>query len=770
MAEQYFVKGQLNQMIFQNQQTQFSIASISVEDTDLELDEQELVVKGHFPALTHGNDYIFYGQMQTHPKFGEQLSVFTYEKELPKTEDSLVKYLSSDLFYGIGQKTAKKIVDTLGINAVDDILRDESKLDEVIGVKSETKKQFIADLRLHQGFEQVTVELAKYGVGLQLARKLYEAYAERTIQQLQDNPYDFVFHVDGFGFQRADEIAQFLGIKDDHPTRVQAGILHVLDEEASNGHVYTELAHLIERLNQLLFQGQTIEDEESLLDHLNHLVEESLVVLENQRLYLPQLYFAEEGVASQLTRLLETEEETSYDESELLATIGEIEEQEGIAYGEEQYEAVKKALDHKVMLLTGGPGTGKTTVVKGILHCYETLFQKNKPKRQSDFILAAPTGRAAKRLTESTGLKAKTIHSLLGWSGEEEFEFNGSNQLSGKMIIVDEFSMVDIWLANRLLKAVPTDMKVIFVGDEDQLPSVGPGQVLADLLTSEAVPVCRLQEIYRQKNDSYIVKLAHDIKHDQLPEQSVGKKADFNFIDTSSDHAIDTIEQIVTKALDKGYTMRDIQVLAPMYRTKVGIHELNQSLQHIFNPKMEKKREIEHFQSIFRTGDKVIQLVNQPEKDVFNGDIGEIIAVKYAKEAESKKDELIIDFEGLEVSYTRQDFNQIMLAYAISIHKSQGSEFPIVILPIVRPFKRMLVKNLIYTAVTRGKSSLIICGHYDIFLEGLQKGDAFKRQTTLVERIHAFHGTTTELVSTDATNLDHMEVDEKEEFSPYDFM
>ncbi|WP_411953519.1 ATP-dependent RecD-like DNA helicase [Alkalibacillus sp. S2W] len=770
MAEQYFVKGQLNQMIFQNQQTQFSIASISVADTDLELDEQELVVKGHFPALTHGNDYIFYGQMQTHPKFGEQLSVFTYEKELPKTEDSLVKYLSSDLFYGIGQKTAKKIVDTLGMNAVDDILRDESKLDEVIGLKSETKKQFIADLRLHQGFEQVTVELAKYGVGLQLARKLYEAYAERTIQQLQDNPYDFVFHVDGFGFQRADEIAKSLGIIDEHPTRVQAGILHVLDEEASNGHVYTELAPLIDRLNQLLFQGQVIEDAESLLDHLNHLVEESLVVLENQRLYLPQLYFAEEGVASQLTRLLETEEEVSYDESELLATIGEIEEQEGIAYGEEQYEAVKKALDHKVMLLTGGPGTGKTTVVKGILHCYETLFQKNKPKRQSDFILAAPTGRAAKRLTESTGLKAKTIHSLLGWSGEEEFEFNGSNQLSGKMIIVDEFSMVDIWLANRLLKAVPTDMKVIFVGDEDQLPSVGPGQVLADLLTSEAVPVCRLQEIYRQKNDSYIVKLAHDIKHDQLPEQAVGKKADFNFIDTSSDHAIDTIEQIVTKALDKGYTMRDIQVLAPMYRTKVGIHELNQSLQHIFNPKMEKKREIEHFQSIFRTGDKVIQLVNQPEKDVFNGDIGEIIAVKYAKEAESKKDELIIDFEGLEASYTRQDFNQIMLAYAISIHKSQGSEFPIVILPIVRSFKRMLVKNLIYTAVTRGKSSLIICGHYDIFLEGLQKGDAFKRQTTLVERIHAFHGKTTEPVSTDATHLDHLEVDEKEDFSPYDFM
>ncbi|MET3682503.1 exodeoxyribonuclease V alpha subunit [Alkalibacillus flavidus] len=771
MAEHYYAKGQLNQMIFQNQQTQFSIASISVVETDIDIDEKDLVVKGHFPALTHGNDYIFYGQMQNHPKFGDQLNVFTYEKELPKTEDSLVKYLASDLFYGIGEKTASKIVDTLGLNAVDDILRDESKLDEVVGLKAETKKQFIADLRLHQGFEQVTVELAKYGVGLQLAQKLYDVYAENTIKQLQDNPYDFVFYVDGFGFQRADEIAKTIGIEDNHPTRVQAGILHVLDEESTNGHVYVELPSLVTRLNELLFRGQTEETKQSLHDYLNQLVDDELIVMEADRIYLPQLYFAEEGVASQLTRLLETNEDLTFDESELMAAIGDVEEQEGIAYGEEQYEAVKKALNEKVMLLTGGPGTGKTTVVKGILHCYEALFQKKEQKKQSDYILAAPTGRAAKRLTESTGIKAKTIHSLLGWSGEEEFEYNASNQLSGKVMIVDEFSMVDIWLANRLLKAVPADMKVIFVGDEDQLPSVGPGQVLADLLASQSIPVCRLQDIYRQKNDSYIIKLAHDIKHDQLPEQSVGKKADFNFIDTSSDYAVDTIEKIVTKALEKGYSMRDIQVLAPMYKTKVGIHELNDSLQQIFNPKEESKRELLHFQSVYRTGDKVIQLVNQPEKDVFNGDIGEIVAVKDAKEADSNKDELIINFEGLEVSYTRQDLNQIMLAYAISIHKSQGSEFPIVIMPIVRPFKRMLVKNLIYTAVTRGKASLIICGDYDIFLEGLQKGDAYERRTTLVSRIQAFLGHNVEQVPQSAEqNLENAEVDEQEEFSPYDFM
>ncbi|GAA0457162.1 SF1B family DNA helicase RecD2 [Alkalibacillus silvisoli] len=766
MADELYAKGQLNHMIFHNQETQFSIASVSVSDSNIELDEEELVVKGHFPPLTHGNDYIFYGTMQQHAKFGDQLQVFTYEKELPKTEESLVKYLSSDLFYGIGNKTAQKIVDLLGINAVDDILRDETRLDQVIGLKPEMKKQFISDLRMHQGFEQVTVELAKYGIGLQLAHKIYEEYHENTLKQLNDNPYQFVFDVDGFGFQRADEIAESMGIKDNHPTRVQAGVLHVLDQGASNGHVFIEKKQIFNQLNALLYQGKIVEDEQSIEEHLELLVKEELIVTEGVRIYLPQLYFAEEGVASQLTRILATKQDISYDESELLKTIGEIEEQEGIAYGEEQYEAVKKALDEKVMLLTGGPGTGKTTVVKGIIHCYEVLFQKNQNKHQSDYVLAAPTGRAAKRLSESTGLKAKTIHSLLGWSGEEHFEYHGGNQLKGKVLIVDECSMVDIWLFNSLLKAVPKEMKVIFVGDEDQLPSVGPGQVLADLLKSQAIPVCQLKEIYRQKHDSYIVKLAHDIKNGEIPMQSVGKKDDYNFIETNTEYALHTIEQIVKKALDKGYTMKDIQVLAPMYKTKVGIHDLNETLQNIFNPKEEKKRELEHFKTSFRTGDKVIQLVNQPEKDVYNGDIGEIIAIKHAKEAKSKKDELIIDFEGLEVSYTRQDFNQIMLAYAISIHKSQGSEFPIVILPVVRSFKRMLVKNLIYTAITRGKSSLIICGSYDVFLEGLKKQLAYERNTSLVSRIQAYN------LSNPNSNTENLEPDSEleENFSPYDFM
>lgn len=762
MEQKKYVKGKLNHMIFHNQEELFSIASITIIDTNEQISEEELVVKGYFPPLTHGNEYIFYGNLTVHPKFGEQYDVFTYEKELPKTEESLVKYLSSDLFYGIGKKTAERIVNHLGVQAIEKILADESVLDQIPGMTEKLKKRFVSDLQLHQGFDQVTLELAKHGIGLQLAQKIYDVYQEKTIKQLKENPYSFVFTIEGFGFQRADDIAQSIGIEKNHPSRIQAGILHILELESLDGHVYVEEKNLINKTIKLLFPKQMdLIDENEILNHIQFLENEQAIVKENEKVYLPHLYYAEEGIASQLKRIMDLEVEEIYDESELLKIIGEIEEKEGIAYGEEQYEAIKSALNEKVMILTGGPGTGKTTVIKGIIQCYDAFLKAtNKKQHESNYILTAPTGRAAKRLSESTGLKAKTIHSLLGWMGEEEFEYNASNQLEGKILIVDEFSMVDVWLANRLLKAVPSDMKVIFVGDEDQLPSVGPGQVLSDLLRSEQIPISRLTEIYRQKEDSFIIKLAHKIKNNEIDDLNLTKKDDFNFIECKQEQVLSVIEQIVKKAVERGYQKKDIQILAPMYKTNVGIHQLNNTLQNIFNPDDENMRSIQHFDQILKTGDKVIQLVNQPEKQVFNGDIGEIVAIKKATETESKKEEVVIDYDGLLVSYTKQELNQIMLAYAISIHKSQGSEFPIVILPVVKAFKRMLVKKLLYTAITRSKTSLIICGERDALIDGLLKEDHYDRKTTLVERINFMFKVLT------PPKL----LDEEDELSPYDFM
>ncbi|MGM8214205.1 SF1B family DNA helicase RecD2 [Bacillaceae bacterium W0354] len=765
MEHKGFVKGKLNHMIFHNQDELFSIASVSIIDTNEPVTEEELVVKGHFPPLTYGNEYTFYGDIIQHPKFGEQYNVFTYEKELPKTEDSLIKYLSSDLFYGIGQKTAQRIVQSLGINAVDRILEDESVLEHIQGMTAQIKSRFIADLRMHQGFERVTIELAKHGIGLQMAQKIYDAFQEETIKQIKENPYALVFKIDGFGFQRADEIAQSIGIEKDHPERVQAGILHILELESMDGHVFVEQNDLIIKTNQILFPRQPFEHSDVDYDkYVEQLEQEQMIVKENNRIYLPQLYFAEEGIASQLKRIIDVNDEDTLDESELLKIIGDIEETEGFSYGEEQYEAIKLALSEKVMILTGGPGTGKTTVIKGIIQCYDAFIKNNNLKQHdSNYILTAPTGRAAKRLSEATGLKAKTIHSLLGWAGDDQFEHDAGNPLKGKILIVDEFSMVDVWLANRLLKAVPSDMKVIFVGDEDQLPSVGPGQVLADLLRSNQLRVSRLSEIYRQKENSFIIKLAHKIKNDEVNQLPLSKKDDFNFFACKQDQTLSVVEQIVKKAIAKGYTKKDIQVLAPMYKTNTGIHQLNTALQNIFNPFQKTKRQVQHFENVLRTGDKVIQLVNQPEKQVYNGDIGEIVAIKKPNESESKKEELIIDFEGQLVTYTKQEFNQIMLAYAISIHKSQGSEFPIVIMPVVRSFKRMLVKKLLYTAITRSKSSLIICGEYDAFIEGLSKDEAYQRRTTLVDRVNV-------IFNLEKNDSQTHEKQDEEELSPYDFM
>ncbi|UOR12220.1 SF1B family DNA helicase RecD2 [Halobacillus amylolyticus] len=763
--ERPYVKGELNRMIFHKESEHFSIASIIVTETNEDFNEKSIVIKGHFPPLEEGETYVFNGEFQDHKKFGRQYQVDFYKRLLPESKDGLIVYLSSDLFHGIGKKTAERIVDHLGEQAISTILNDPGVLKDVPKLAKEKRDTLYNTLKEHQGFEHVMIHLNQYGFGLKLSQKIYEAFKDQTLAIIEEDPYQLVFKVDGFGFHRADEMARMQELPIDHPTRLRAACLYILQQSLSAGHVYLPTETCLLQVESLLNSGagEPITFEQ-LSKQVIHLAEDRYVFIEDERMYLPSLFHAENGFCNQLERIMDEEHETKHTQADLLKIIGDMEEEESISYGEDQFAAIEKALQSKVMILTGGPGTGKTTVIKGIIRAYSTLHELSTDKTDYDqgepfpFILAAPTGRAAKRMTESTGLPASTIHRLLVWDGHDSFDKNQNNQLEGKVLIIDEFSMVDMWLANQLFRAIPSDMQVLIVGDEDQLPSVGPGQVLADLLASEQLPSVQLSEVYRQKEGSKIIQLAHEIKNNQCTMQSLKKDHDFNFIQAKEHQLKGLITNIVKKALDKGIEPREVQVLAPMYRTEVGIHKLNEEIQRVVNPKSKQKRDLTFKEMTYRKGDKVIQLVNQPEDGVYNGDIGEIAAIFRAEENVDQVEQVVVEYDGKEVVYPKKNLNNLMHAYCTSIHKSQGSEFSIVILPVVRGYRRMLRKNLLYTAITRSKHSLIICGDPSAFLEGVQTRDTNLRYTYLAEKLKQ------------ETTQDLQEDEEEEELSPYDFM
>ncbi|WP_067727319.1 SF1B family DNA helicase RecD2 [Oceanobacillus damuensis] len=762
--EQGYIKGKIVNTIFHNEAEHFSIVKISVQDTNEEFKEKEIVAKGYFSNLQEQTTYYFYGEFERHVRFGLQYKVSSYKTIIPDTKEGLAAYLSSDLFYGIGEKTAERIIGHLGETAISKILNDSSVLNDIPGLKKETAERLATSLKENQGFEHVAVHLSKYGIGLKMAQKVYQIYKEDAMNILDRDPYQYVFDIEGFGFRTADEIARQKGLPLTHPNRIGAGCIYVLQKSIQDGHVYLPIDLCSDQVRELLAVHPA--ETSIITDRLEEMNTEKKVIIHEGNVYLPSLYYAEDGFASNLKRIISKpiEEETSL--AEMLKIIGEIEESEVLSYGKEQFSAINQSLHSKIMILTGGPGTGKTTVIKGIIKAYAAIHQlsldpKDYEKKQVyPFILTAPTGRAAKRLNESTGLPALTIHRLLGWNGSS-FDKDEQEQLSGKFLIVDEFSMVDIWLANSLFKAIPDDMQVLLVGDEDQLPSVGPGQVLSDLLKSDLMPLVSLNEVYRQKEGSKIIQLAHEIKNDACSEQSLQNDKDFSFISCNEHHILQVIASIFKKAQDKGLDVRDIQVLAPMYRTQAGITMINKELQQLVNPKVNRKREVTFNDVIYRVGDKVIQLVNQPEHGVYNGDIGEIAAIFKEDENKENVEQIVITYEDREVVYVRQDYVNFTHAYCISIHKSQGSEFPIVILPVVSAYNRMLRKNLLYTAITRSKESLIICGEQQAFLRGIQTMDTNKRYTSLKEQL-------TERLKD--VSVPEMKETEAGEISPYDFM
>ncbi|MCR8928496.1 ATP-dependent RecD-like DNA helicase [Priestia megaterium] len=738
--ERHYISGTSIVTVFHNEENLYNVTRIRIKKTNLEIEDKETVVTGYFPKLNEDEVYTFYGEFKEHPKFGLQFHVEQFKKELPQSRQGVVQYLSSDLFHGIGKKTAENIVDALGERAIFRILQNESVLKEVPRLSADKAEALVTQLREHQGLEEVMVKLTDLGFGPQLSMKIFQAYKQEALEIVQNNPYQLVEDIQGIGFSRADELGKRLGMATNHPDRLRAGILYVIEQECNQmGHVYVTADQLYGKTAELLRKSRHENlSEMDLTREVDALKADKKLIIQDEKIYFPPLFYAEKGLVKAIQKIMaQTQYEEQFPESEFLLALGELEERLDVQYAPSQRKGIQTALMSPMLLLTGGPGTGKTTVIKGIVELYAELhgcsLNPGDYKKDEAFpvLLVAPTGRAAKRMSEATGLPAVTIHRLLKWNGQEGFDHNEENPIDGKLLIVDEVSMVDLWLAHQLFKSLPANLQVILVGDEDQLPSVGPGQVLKDLLSSEVVPTVRLTDVYRQAEGSSIIDLAHEIKKGKLPEDLSRQQGDRSFIRCQGQHITNVVQQVCGNALKKGYTAKDIQVLAPMYKGPAGIDKLNEVLQELFNPASEQRRELKHGDITYRVGDKVLQLVNQPDSNVFNGDMGEIVSVFFAKENTEKQDMLVISYEGNEVTYTKQDFNQITHAYCCSIHKSQGSEFPIVVLPIVKSYYRMLRRNLLYTAVTRSKQFLILCGEDEAFQLGVSRNEDSIRQTNL---------------------------------------
>ena len=679
------IKGTVETILFQNSDNFYTVLKVDTIETNESFDTMPTVV-GFLPNVVEGDVYTFKGQTVEHPRYGKQLKAETFEKELPQTKDAIISYLSSDLFKGIGKKTAQNIVNTLGENAINDILNDASVLEKVPSLPKKKQKQIAEQIASNQESEKVMIRLHDLGFGPKLASSIYQYYGAETLNVLDKNPYQLVYDIKGIGFSKADQLAQKIGIQFDAPERIKAGLLFTLEEECiKQGHTYMPHDQIIEATYNVLTQNSNHDDNQIKQEHIHRMLlelnEEKRIIVDNEKVSIPSLYYSELKSVQNLYRIkTHTSKLKEIEQSDLQIHIGEIETSNEVSYAESQKEALQTAINSKVMLLTGGPGTGKTTVIKGIVELYAevhgiSLDYDDYQEDDYPVVLAAPTGRASKRLQESTGLEAMTIHRLIGWNQDTQPEDILDNEINARLIIIDEMSMVDTWLFHQFLSAVPLDAQIILVGDEDQLPSVGPGQVFKDLIDSKTIPRVNLTEVYRQQDGSSIIELAHRMKLGQ-PIDITQRFHDRSFINCGTDQIPTVVEKVVNSAVNKGYDMSDIQVLAPMYKGNAGIKRLNQILQTILNPKEKDTREIEFGDVVFRKGDKVLQLVNRPNDNIFNGDIGVIVGIFWAKENALNKDVLVVDFEGNEITFTRQDLLELTHAYCTSIHKSQGSEFP----------------------------------------------------------------------------------------------
>ena len=771
-----YIQGIIKAIIFHSEENSYTILKAKVTDSteDLDLfkfDEFDYVtITGYFPMPLRGEEIKFFGDFKEHKKYGMQYIVRTFEKISETSIPGLIEYLSSDLFTGIGPKTATSIVNVLGKDTIKLIMEDKTVLNTVPKLKEKTIETVYNGIIENKASENVLIKLYGYGITPKMAVKIYKFYQNETIAIIENNPYQLINDVEGIGFERADKIAKMLGFKDDHPLRVKAIILYLFNLMGNNyGHTFLYKEQLNEYLLKSLNKDKKLVDESILNKYVDELIKEKVFVENDEIIKLRTLAKAEKNITDKFQELSKIDDE-KIDEKKVNDYISLFEQVNEIEYTHIQKKAILTALRSNLFILTGGPGTGKTTVIKGIVFVYCKYHQipilYDNPLFEVKLI--APTGRAAKRMNETTNLHAETIHRFLGYSFDGKFTFNKDSLVDGKLIIIDESSMIDVYLASQLLQAIPKDAKIIFVGDENQLPSVGPGQFLKDIIDSVMINYIELKTIHRQSLGSKIIELAHSIKNSEVPSDLLSVYDDRYFVKENSVEFQSRLTTIIHYLHNKDYSIyEDIQVLIPMYRGSTGIDSVNKLIQNEFNPNTQKT--IEHGDREFRIGDKVIQLVNQIEDNVMNGDQGIVIGITDDKL-------VIVDFLGNEVIYKIGDLINLKHAYAMSVHKSQGSEYKVVIMPIFKSYSIMLKRKLIYTAITRAKEKLIIIGDYNAFSYGVEKLESL-RQSVLKDLI--IDEIMNEKQDDDVIKkqslpsgmpFDHLGEEMNEDISPYSFM
>ena len=698
------VKGVVEVTIYKNEQSGFGIYRIVLFNSN----QKPLTIKGPLFDLEKDAPYEFFGSYKEDSRYGMQFDVTHYQRMLPQHKDFIVRFLSGPNFPGIGEKTASALVDKYGESLLEDIRNDESMVIELQGVSKKRMNEVLRTIRTHDDLDNAVSFLLAHGLSNKQVIMVNKVFGERSIAVLRENPYRLVSEVDGIGFKTADKMASSLGFDFDHPYRIEAMVL-----DRYKNYVFSKGdSYILEQDFLDLFNQTGIDDAYQSLLSLGELV------LDGDRLYHKTQYVAETYIAN--TMLDFEYGGTDFEMDDLDRKINRVEDQLKIEFDDQQKEAIERFFLEDVMVLTGGPGTGKSTLLSGIV----TLLQSHTPWLQ--IAMCAPTGRAAKRLEELTNVQATTIHSMLSWDLEGNvFGRHEENPLECDVLIVDEFSMVDTWLFYNLLKASGRVKKFLFVGDKDQLPSVGPGFVLGDLIASQAISIITLERNYRQEAGSEVIDLAMGMKEGKLNLDAYSK--DVSFFDAKYGSVKDVVLTVVDRALSLGYDLSEVQVLAPMYAGSSGIDNLNYFLQKMCNPPNIQKAEIQVGTRVFREGDKILQLKNQPDDFVFNGDIGELVEVS--------KNRMMVDYEGIYVEYESSEFINITHAYCMSVHKAQGSEYPIVVLVAVNDFYRMLSRRLYYTGATRSSKALILVGDASAFERAVHNQDESKRLTYLKERL-----------------------------------